>query len=160
MRVRILPSGAADAWYPVYVNGLRLYAGVETGSDPGNTREVWFSSLRVTVDPAGRLIALDGPLLDAAAMTPITPAAAPIAAADVIPLLQQRYAAWPGEGLASVTVYEIALEYALTSKNTSSAAKQGFTLRPVWAVRVLARYHDGFEIMTHVLLDAATGQAL
>lgn len=160
VRVRILPSGAADAWYPVYVNGLRLYAGVETGSDPGNTREVWFSSLRVTVEPAGRLIALDGPLLDAAAMTPITPAAAPIAAADVIPLLQQRYAAWPGEGLASVTVYEIALEYVLTSKNTSSAAKQGFTLRPVWAVRVLARYHDGFEIMTHVLLDAATGQAL
>ena len=93
-------------------------------------------------------------------MTPITPAAAPIAAADVIQLLQQRYAAWPGEGLASVTVYEIALEYALTSKNTSSAAKQGFTLHPVWAVRVLARYHDGFEIMTHVLLDAATGQAL
>ena len=40
------------------------------------------------------------------------------------------------------------------------AKKQGFTLRPVWAVRVLARYHDGFEIMTHVLLDAATGQAL
>ena len=59
-----------------------------------------------------------------------------------------------------MAVYESALEYALTSKNTSSAAKQGFTLRPVWAVRVLVRYHDGFEIMTHVLLDAATGQAL
>ena len=69
--------------------------------------------------PAENLPDEGDPLLDAAAMTPITPAAAPIAAADVIPLLQQRYAAWPGEGLASVTVYEIALEYALTSKNTS-----------------------------------------
>ena len=146
----------AQAYYPVYYNGLRLYSGTYSAAEDG--MEIPPLNLRIAVTSGHGLAFCSSVLLDLSDLAPIGDEQSAITARDVISIMADYYNNTSKPGTERITVKQIALEY--VPKTGEKASDQGFTLYPAWVVRYELETEQGERISLYQGYHAATGESL
>ncbi len=149
----LAPMVFYDAYYPVYYQGLRLYSG-DTFAMHGEAY-VQETTLRVAYGVDG-VVRLDMPAFHS--LTPVGKPRQAISAEEALQRLEETYTEMYLPGIERITVHEAALEYVEISAD--AGAFKGFTMYPVWWMRMTVEQADGLIFETYNGFHAVTGKQL
>ncbi len=149
----LAPMVFYDAYYPVYYQGLRLYSG-DTFGMPGEAY-VEATALNVAYGVDG-VVRLDMPIFHS--FVPVGKPRQVISAEEALQRLEETYTEMYLPGIERITVHEAALEYVEISAD--AGAFKGFTMYPVWWMRMTVEQEGGTSFETYNGFHAVTGKQL
>lgn len=145
-----------DAYYPVYVNGLRLYSGDYCGT--ADQLEVVNMNLRMAVTSGHGIALIESVLLDPATMQATSEAQPVMNEQEAIQCIANKFSNMILPGWKQITVHQLALEYVPITGDIS--ASKGFSLYPAWVAQFSIETDTNETMTTYGAYHAITGRPL
>ena len=146
-----------DLTFPVYYNGLRLFSGRWTSLD--NNLEVPNMNMRMIVTPGYGISEVESMLFAGSQLLAITELKPAMNAEEVIQCIEDKYTNMFFQGVKSVTVQSMALEYMTITGDWAS--DKPYTLYPAWIAQTCLEWEDESDpYIYYEAYDAVTGRPL